>query len=317
MAQKSQPGASKRKAPSPAPVLVSAKPDGAVEFSNAQRRDAMIAEALRYAADPQAKGALAADSQPTGRTALPTLALHAIDDPTAFVELENAYRRIRDAAGTLIGLDIYLQSLVVDSYKPKAGAITNRRKHVHRGRTVTSFVAGSQRLFDFVHDNPLVELHPCDRTNDTRVILQNPRVVAINCVNKFEMIRPTIRRCSRLTFSWTITPSRMFWMMAFTRLLCVLMMFSRRWSAPVMLGDSSSNWLAWLMAPSGFRTSCAMLAVRRPSAINFRCWARLLSCVWSSRKTRMFDCGLDSRKVKLACTSRPFSTTLNGIALTS
>jgi hypothetical protein len=55
---------------------------------------------LRYAADPQAKGALAADSQPTGRTSLPTVGLHAIDDPTAFVELENAYRRIRDAAGT-------------------------------------------------------------------------------------------------------------------------------------------------------------------------------------------------------------------------
>ncbi|CAN7288024.1 hypothetical protein [Variovorax paradoxus] len=61
---------------------------------------ALNAGVARYAADPQAKGALAADSQPTGRTALPTVALHAIDDPTAFVELENAYRRIRDAAGT-------------------------------------------------------------------------------------------------------------------------------------------------------------------------------------------------------------------------
>ena len=61
---------------------------------------ALNAGVLRYAADPQAKGALAADSQPTGRTSLPTVGLHAIDDPTAFVELEDAYRRIRDAAGT-------------------------------------------------------------------------------------------------------------------------------------------------------------------------------------------------------------------------
>jgi hypothetical protein len=61
---------------------------------------ALNAGVLRYAADPQAKGALAADSQPTGRTSLPTVGLHAIDDPTAFVELENSYRRIRDAAGT-------------------------------------------------------------------------------------------------------------------------------------------------------------------------------------------------------------------------
>jgi len=63
--------------------------------------DAVLnAGVARYAADPQAQGALAADSQPTGRTSLPTVGLHAIDDPTAFVELENAYKRIRDAAGT-------------------------------------------------------------------------------------------------------------------------------------------------------------------------------------------------------------------------
>lgn len=61
---------------------------------------ALNSQVARYAADPQAQGALAADSRPTGRTALPTLALHAIDDPTAFVELEDAYRRIREAAGT-------------------------------------------------------------------------------------------------------------------------------------------------------------------------------------------------------------------------
>ena len=45
--------------------------------------------------------------------------------------------------------------------------ITNRLKTVHPGRTVTSFVDGSERLYDFVDDNPLVEFHPCDRTNDT------------------------------------------------------------------------------------------------------------------------------------------------------
>ncbi|MFT4266603.1 MAG: hypothetical protein QM586_05165, partial [Xenophilus sp.] len=61
---------------------------------------ALNAGVARYAADPQAQGALAADSRPTGRTALPTITLHAIDDPTAFVELEDSYRRIREAAGT-------------------------------------------------------------------------------------------------------------------------------------------------------------------------------------------------------------------------
>ncbi len=62
----------------------------------------------------------------------------------------------------------------------EAGVITNRFKEVHAGRTTTSFVSGSRRLYDFVADNPSVEFHPCDRTNDTALIRQNPKVVAIN-----------------------------------------------------------------------------------------------------------------------------------------
>jgi acyl-CoA hydrolase len=62
----------------------------------------------------------------------------------------------------------------------EGGVITNRRKQVHQGRTVTSFVAGSERLFRFVDDNPFIEFHPCDRTNDTALIRKNERVTAIN-----------------------------------------------------------------------------------------------------------------------------------------
>lgn len=62
----------------------------------------------------------------------------------------------------------------------EAGVVTNRFKKIHQGRTVTSFVSGSQRLFDFIDDNRAVEFHPCDRTNDTNLIRQNPKVVAIN-----------------------------------------------------------------------------------------------------------------------------------------
>ncbi len=60
------------------------------------------------------------------------------------------------------------------------GVVTNRYKQVHPDRTVTSFINGSKRLFDFVDDNLLVEFHACDRTNDTATIGRNPRVVAIN-----------------------------------------------------------------------------------------------------------------------------------------
>lgn len=62
----------------------------------------------------------------------------------------------------------------------ESGVVTNRFKQVHRGRTVTSFVLGSRRLFDYVNDNPMVEFHGCDRTNDPGLIRLNPRVTAIN-----------------------------------------------------------------------------------------------------------------------------------------
>ncbi|MEO0321858.1 MAG: acetyl-CoA hydrolase/transferase C-terminal domain-containing protein [Myxococcota bacterium] len=62
----------------------------------------------------------------------------------------------------------------------EGGVVTNRRKTVHPGRTTTTFVAGSQALYDYVDDDPRIEFHPCDRTNDTRLIQKNPQVVAIN-----------------------------------------------------------------------------------------------------------------------------------------
>jgi len=69
----------------------------------------------------------------------------------------------------------------------EAGVITNRLKKVHPSRLVTSFVSGSRRLFDFVNDNPKVEFHPCDRTNDTTLIRQNDRVVAINSALEIDL----------------------------------------------------------------------------------------------------------------------------------
>ncbi len=62
----------------------------------------------------------------------------------------------------------------------ESGAVTNTRKSIHPGRTIASFVVGSRRLYDFVDDNPLVEFHPCDRTNDTNLIRKIDHMVAIN-----------------------------------------------------------------------------------------------------------------------------------------
>lgn len=67
------------------------------------------------------------------------------------------------------------------------GVITNRKKNVHQGRSVVSFVTGSKKLFDFVNDNQEVEFHPCDRTNDTALIAKNDRVTAINSAIEIDL----------------------------------------------------------------------------------------------------------------------------------
>jgi 4-hydroxybutyrate CoA-transferase len=60
------------------------------------------------------------------------------------------------------------------------GVITGARKRVHPGKLVSSFLMGTRRLYDFVHDNPLVAMLVANYVNDTAVIRRNPRVTAIN-----------------------------------------------------------------------------------------------------------------------------------------
>jgi len=62
----------------------------------------------------------------------------------------------------------------------QAGIINGERKTLHRGKAVVAFVLGSQRLFDFVHENPAFEFRPISYTNDPFVVAQNDRMVAIN-----------------------------------------------------------------------------------------------------------------------------------------
>ena len=62
----------------------------------------------------------------------------------------------------------------------EAGAVTGARKEINRGKVVSAFLMGTQRLYDFVHDNPMIEMRPVNYTNDTAVIRQFRRMVAIN-----------------------------------------------------------------------------------------------------------------------------------------
>jgi 4-hydroxybutyrate CoA-transferase len=60
------------------------------------------------------------------------------------------------------------------------GVINGARKTLHPGKIIAGFLMGSRRLYDFVDNNPMVELHPTEYINDPFRIAQNDRMVAIN-----------------------------------------------------------------------------------------------------------------------------------------
>ena len=58
--------------------------------------------------------------------------------------------------------------------------INGNYKGINRGRALTTFLMGSKRLYDYVDDNPFVEMRASNYTNDVAIIRQNPKMVAIN-----------------------------------------------------------------------------------------------------------------------------------------
>jgi acetyl-CoA hydrolase len=62
----------------------------------------------------------------------------------------------------------------------ESGTINNSKKTLHPGKIVSAFTLGTKRIFDFCHDNPIIEFHPCRYTNNPFVIAQNEKMVSIN-----------------------------------------------------------------------------------------------------------------------------------------
>jgi len=62
----------------------------------------------------------------------------------------------------------------------RKGVINNSRKIIHPGKTIASFCIGGRELYDYVDDNPGIEFHPTEYTNDPFIIAQNERMIAIN-----------------------------------------------------------------------------------------------------------------------------------------
>lgn len=69
----------------------------------------------------------------------------------------------------------------------ESGVINNKRKKLNPGRSVTSFMTGTQKLYDFVHDNPSIRVMDISYVNDTSIIRQNPKATAINSAIEIDL----------------------------------------------------------------------------------------------------------------------------------
>lgn len=69
----------------------------------------------------------------------------------------------------------------------ESGVVDNSLKRVHPNRTVSSFLVGSRKLYDFVDDNPNIAVLDCAYVNDTAVIRRNPKVTAINSAIEIDL----------------------------------------------------------------------------------------------------------------------------------
>ena len=69
----------------------------------------------------------------------------------------------------------------------EAGVITCANKNFHPGKIVAGFLFGTKRLYDFIHNNPLIEMHPTDYVNDPFNIAQNDNMVAINSALQIDL----------------------------------------------------------------------------------------------------------------------------------
>jgi acyl-CoA hydrolase len=68
------------------------------------------------------------------------------------------------------------------------GVVTGSRKRRRPGKVVTTFCLGTQRLYDFLDENPVVELLPVDWVNDPRVIATEPTFVSINATTEVDLL---------------------------------------------------------------------------------------------------------------------------------
>jgi len=69
----------------------------------------------------------------------------------------------------------------------EAGVITNAKKTLHPGKIIAGFILGTKRLYEWVHNNPLIEFLRTEYVNDPFIVSQNHRMVAINSAIEIDL----------------------------------------------------------------------------------------------------------------------------------
>ena len=69
----------------------------------------------------------------------------------------------------------------------KSGVINNSQKKLNTRHSVTAFITGTRKLYDFVNDNPAIRVMEINYVNDTSIIRQNPRATAINSAIEIDL----------------------------------------------------------------------------------------------------------------------------------
>jgi acyl-CoA hydrolase len=70
----------------------------------------------------------------------------------------------------------------------ESGAVTNRKKTLLPGKMVATFALGSRKLYQFMHNNAMLEMHPSNFTNDPYIAGQNDKLVSINATLQVDLL---------------------------------------------------------------------------------------------------------------------------------
>jgi len=68
-----------------------------------------------------------------------------------------------------------------------SGVVTGERKNFHPGKVVAGFIMGTREVYDFAHDNALIEFHPTDYVNHPVNIARNDNMVAVNSAIQLDL----------------------------------------------------------------------------------------------------------------------------------